>query len=83
MAKASRLPVVVSDLPEMRRLVTDRGVGWVTDSGDPADIARVLGEALGDRDDEALHERIRAAAAELNWPHERSRLTDLYAKLAT
>jgi len=79
---AADLPVVVSDLPEMRRLVTERGVGWVTDSGDPADIARVLGEALGERDDEALHERVRAAAAELNWPHERARLTDLYAKLA-
>ncbi len=79
---AADLPVVVSDLPEMRRLVTERGVGWVTDSGDPDDIARVLGEALGSRDDGALHERIRAAAGELNWPRERSRLTDLYAKLA-
>jgi glycosyltransferase involved in cell wall biosynthesis len=78
---AADLPVVVSDLPEMRRLVTERGVGWVTDPGDPADIARVLAEALAERDDDALHERISAAATELNWPHERSRLTDLYAKL--
>ena len=78
---AADLPVVVSDLPEMRRLVTDRRVGWVTDSSDPADIARVLAEALDERDDEALHERVREAAAELNWTHERSRLTDLYASL--
>jgi glycosyltransferase involved in cell wall biosynthesis len=78
---AANLPVVVSDLPEMRRLVTERGVGWVTNPGDPADIARVLGEALAERDDAALHERVQAAAAELNWPHERARLTDLYAKL--
>ena len=78
---AADLPVVVSDLPEMRRLVTERGVGWVTDSGDPADIARVLKEALGARDDPDLHQRVREAAAELNWPHERSRLTGLYAKL--
>ena len=79
---AAGLPVVVSDLPEMRRLVTERGVGWVTDSGNPADIARVLTEALGERGDKGLHERVHAAAAELNWPHERSRLTGLYAKLA-
>ncbi len=79
---AADLPVVVSDLPEMRRLVTERRVGWFTDSGDPADIARVLAEALESRDDPALHERIRAAAAELSWPHERTRLTGLYAKLA-
>jgi len=78
---AADLPVVVSDLPEMRRLVTERGVGWVTDSGDPADIARVLEEALSSRDDPALHERVREAAAELNWPHERSRLTGLYERL--
>jgi glycosyltransferase involved in cell wall biosynthesis len=78
---AAGLPVVVSDLPEMRRLVTERGVGWVTDSSDPADIARVLGEALGERGDHGLRERVRAAAAELNWAHERSRLTDLYARL--
>jgi glycosyltransferase involved in cell wall biosynthesis len=78
---AADLPVVVSDLPEMRRLVTERGVGWVTDPGDPADIARVLEEALGSRKDKALHRRVRDAAAELNWPHERNRLTELYAKL--
>ena len=78
---AADLPVVVSDLPEMRRLVTERGVGWVTDPGDPADIARALDNALGSRDDKALHQRVRAAATELNWPHERNRLTDLYAKL--
>jgi glycosyltransferase involved in cell wall biosynthesis len=78
---AAGLPVVVSDLSEMRRLVTERGVGWVTDSGDPADIARVLDQALDSLDDGALRERVREAAAELNWPHERSRLTDLYAKL--
>ena len=78
---AADLPVVVSDLPEMRRLVTGRGVGWVTDSGDPADIARVLEVALSERDDETLHERVQEAAAELNWPLERSTLTDLYARL--
>jgi glycosyltransferase involved in cell wall biosynthesis len=75
------LPVVVSDLPEMSRLVGQRGVGWTTDPGDPTDIARVLTVALEDRKDEGLHERVRDAAAELNWPHERSRLTGLYAAL--
>jgi glycosyltransferase involved in cell wall biosynthesis len=79
---AAGLPVVVSDLPEMRRLVSERQVGWVTDPGDPADIARVLAEAAGSRGDESLENRVRVAASELNWQNERSRLTDLYAKLA-
>jgi glycosyltransferase involved in cell wall biosynthesis len=78
---AADLPVVVSDLPEMRRLVLERGVGWTTDPGDPVDIARVLDIAVGEREDRALHQRVRAAAVELNWAHERSRLTDLYAAL--
>ena len=75
---AAGLPVVVSDLPEMSRLVQERGVGWVTDSSSPEEIARVLEVALAEHGDDGLHERVRAAAAELNWPHERSRLTDLY-----
>ena len=78
---AAGLPVVVSDLPEMRRLVRERQVGWVTDPGDPADIARALAEATGSRDDESLENRVRIAASELNWQRERSRLTDLYARL--
>jgi glycosyltransferase involved in cell wall biosynthesis len=79
---AAGLPVVVSDLPEMRRLVDERQVGWVTDPGDPAEIARALSEATGARDDESLENRVRVAASELNWQRERVRLTDLYAKLA-
>jgi glycosyltransferase involved in cell wall biosynthesis len=78
---AAGLPIVVSDLPEMSRLVAERGVGWTTDPGDPADIARALELALEEGEDPALHERIRAAAAELNWPRERSRLTELYERL--
>ncbi|HEX3293588.1 MAG TPA: glycosyltransferase family 4 protein [Solirubrobacterales bacterium] len=78
---AAGLPVVVSNLPEMRRLVIERQVGWVTDPGDPADIARVLLDATGARGDESLENRVRVAAAELNWSLERARLTDLYASL--
>jgi glycosyltransferase involved in cell wall biosynthesis len=78
---AAGLPVVVSDLPEMRQLVRERQVGWVTDPGDPADIARALAEATGSLDDESLENRVRIAASELNWQSERTRLTDLYAKL--
>jgi glycosyltransferase involved in cell wall biosynthesis len=78
---AAGLPVVVSDLPEMRRLVSERQVGWVTDPGDPADIARALAAATVSRGDESLENRVRVAAAELNWRRERSRLTDLYARL--
>jgi glycosyltransferase involved in cell wall biosynthesis len=79
---AAGLPVVVSDLPEMGRLVSERQVGWVTDPADPEDIAGVLADATGSVGDESLENRVRVAAAELNWAHERSRLTGLYAAIA-
>jgi glycosyltransferase involved in cell wall biosynthesis len=78
---AAGLPVVVSDLPEMSRLVSERGVGWVTDPGDPADIARALDEATEATEDEGLENRVRVAASQLNWRNERARLTELYARL--
>jgi glycosyltransferase involved in cell wall biosynthesis len=78
---AAGLPVVVSDLPEMRRLVAEREIGWLVDPGDPAGIARVLERALASREDPELHERVRRAAADLNWPRERARLIELYKHL--
>lgn len=42
------LAVVVSDFPELRRVVNDTGCGWLVDPTDPESLARVLEEALSD-----------------------------------
>jgi glycosyltransferase involved in cell wall biosynthesis len=79
---AAGVPVVVSDLPELRRLVRAYGIGWTVDPGDPASIAAGLDSALGAGGDRELQQRLSRAAAELSWDRERQRLLDLYSRLA-
>ena len=67
---AAGLPVVASDLPELRRLVDQFGIGWTADPADPASIAAALRSALESRDDAALRERLAAAAEQLSWRRE-------------
>jgi glycosyltransferase involved in cell wall biosynthesis len=77
---AAGVPVVVSDLPELSRLVHEHGLGWTADPGDPSSIAAALREALthGHQRTEALQQ----AAGTLNWEREKGRLIDVYSRLA-
>jgi glycosyltransferase involved in cell wall biosynthesis len=79
---AAGVPVVASDLPEIRRLVQEHGVGWCVPPDDPAALANALRGALAQRADSALRERLADSAAELSWPREQRRLVGLYARLA-
>jgi len=59
----------VSDHPEKRRLVEERGIGAAFDERDPRDIARVITRLLSDP---AAYEAMRARCQkvgreELNW----------------
>lgn len=78
---AAGLPVVVSDLPELGRLVRERGIGAVARPGDEADIARALSEVIEAAGADGLRDRVAAASAELRWSRERERLQALYAEL--
>jgi glycosyltransferase involved in cell wall biosynthesis len=78
---AAGVPVVASALPETRRLVESRGVGWCTAPADPEAVAQALGLALEHRHDPALRERLRLAAQELCWSEEQHRLLGLYDSL--
>jgi glycosyltransferase involved in cell wall biosynthesis len=80
---AAGVPVVVSRLPEISRLVEDRGIGWTADASDPDDVARALREALAGRADRELASSLVAAAAELSWTRERQRLLAVYEGLGT
>ena len=57
---AAGIPVVASDLPELRRIVEDYGIGWTVDPADPA-VDRG-GAALGDR------VRRRPGSCASGWP---------------
>lgn len=78
---AAGLPVVVSDLPEMSRLVRSHGVGWCADGADPESVAAALRTALAQQDDEGLRGRLAKAAAELSWDREKRRLLAVYEDL--
>src|SRR4051794_20244524 len=75
------VPVLASDLPELRRLVEAHGIGWTAPPGDPLAVAERLRAALDERGDPGRAERLRRAAAALSWEREQHRLLALYARL--
>ncbi|HEX2088121.1 MAG TPA: glycosyltransferase [Solirubrobacteraceae bacterium] len=79
---AAGLPVVASDLPELRRLVETTGIGWTVDPASPESVAAGLRRALAARDDARVAEGVARAAKGLRWSEERRRLLDLYERLA-
>jgi len=84
---AAGVPVVVSDFPEMRRIVEDPAgsLGSLCDPSDSTSIANacrlILDRSADERD--ALRDRCRhSAATRWNWETESARLLDLYESIA-
>ncbi|HEY2887318.1 MAG TPA: glycosyltransferase [Candidatus Limnocylindrales bacterium] len=84
---AAGLPVVVSDFPEMHRIVLDDPLGplgAVCRPDDPVDVARAIASIvdLSPADQAALRARcLEAAHQRWNWETEIAGLLDLYAGL--
>ena len=76
------LPVLVSDLPEMRRVVSRYGVGEIYAGGDVAELADKIDRILCDPE---LREKYRqaamVAAKTLHWGIEKETLMSVYQKL--
>jgi glycosyltransferase involved in cell wall biosynthesis len=79
---AAGVPVVASDLPEIRRVVVEEGFGELCDPGDPSSIASAIRRILEEPDREARY-RANAlrAATKYNWDTEKQKLIDLYLTL--
>lgn len=76
------LPVVASDFPEMRRIVTEHRLGVVCDAGDPAAIAAAVRSITEDPARlAACRAGVRAAAAVFTWEREQTKLLGLYEPL--
>lgn len=77
----ARIPVVVSDLPEMGRIVTDHDIGLVAPSLNPETLAGTFRRALTDT---ALREKwsvnLEKAARQLNWNHEKEILKEIFSR---
>ena len=74
----ARVPVIVSHLPEMQRIVDDCRVGEVLTERTPSDLAVLIQKVVSQRDKYA--EKLDIAAAELNWENESKRLIDIYKR---
>lgn len=70
------LPIVASDLPDVRSLVEEYELGELADPGDLDAMARAIEAVLTDADTYRRHAA--RAAAELNWENEMERLFALY-----
>ncbi len=76
------LPLVVTDMPEMERIVRDHGVGEVVPDGRADVLAQTLDDLLADPARlERYRQASRAAARELCWENEQQVLRDLYRRL--
>ncbi|MEX2025567.1 MAG: glycosyltransferase [Thermoleophilaceae bacterium] len=78
---AAGLPVIVSDLPELRRLVERHGIGRVVDVRDPRALARALGAAAGGAGGPEAANAERAGRM-LSWATERGSLVAAYESLS-
>ncbi|MEX2359668.1 MAG: glycosyltransferase family 4 protein [Gammaproteobacteria bacterium] len=80
---AAALPVIASDFPLWRRIVTEADCGVLVDPLDPDAIAGAMAWILDNpREAEAMGKRGRAAAmAHYSWETEERKLVELYGKL--
>ncbi len=77
----ARIPVVVSDLPEMSRLVKKYDIGLIAPSHDLTDLAATFREALtNDTLRQKWADKTRKAASELNWDNEKEIIRTIYTR---
>ena len=74
------IPIVVSDLPEMRRLTEEFECGLVCEQLSPAGIRTAL-DSLISMDLSALAQNARRLAKEHCWENQEKQLIDLYQSL--
>ncbi len=76
------LPVVASDLPEIRRVVQEHDLGVLVKPGDSTALAAAIGTLVVDKA-LRLHytEHARKASSRLSWESQEHKLVDLYDKV--
>ncbi len=76
------LPMVASDLPELRRIVDNEGVGLLCDHEDPISIAAAV-QAITDSPMLAarVREQVVRTAQNYTWDREREKLLEVYRRL--
>ena len=76
----ARIPILASDLPEIRNIINTYKVGMIVDSHDPEKLAAAANEMLSDTEQyEIWKENLRFASEELCWEREEEKLTRIYS----
>jgi glycosyltransferase involved in cell wall biosynthesis len=78
---AAGIPIVASDLPELRRLVAGHGIGLVGDTATPEGLAASIDALFAGEGPARFAPAIAAARRELSWEVESERLVRLYNSL--
>jgi len=74
------VPVLVSNLPEMRRIVEHYQIGAIAETHQRKDLAEKMTAVLWDSEKNALwKENLKIAAQELCWENEESVLREIYS----
>lgn len=75
----AEIPVLVSDLPEMKRIVEKYNIGIIVESRDKATIHEAIGMLLFNDDKRAEWKSgLKKAATELCWENEEGKLLDIF-----
>lgn len=73
------IPVLVSNLPEMRRIVERYQIGMIAETHQRKELAALMKEALFDKDKRyAWMKNLPLAAAELCWENEEKTIREIY-----
>lgn len=79
----ARIPVLVSDLPEMSAIVKRYGIGRVVKTSDPCELSAVFTEMMSDGTIIAKwKQNLETAAAKLCWENEECKLLEIYHSIA-
>jgi glycosyltransferase involved in cell wall biosynthesis len=76
----ARVPVLVSDFPEMAGIVNDYGIGLTSNTSDPQQLASLFKEMTENQEKRILwKQNLEKAAKELCWENEEKRLLEIYS----
>jgi glycosyltransferase involved in cell wall biosynthesis len=77
----AEIPVLVSDFPEMRRIINEYGVGEVLKSRQPEDMALQIESMIQNEKCLLWKQNLAKAAEELCWENEEKELLKVYEKI--
>ncbi len=75
----AQVPVLASDLPEIKNIVESYHIGRITSSYDPEELASIVNDMMDDHEKRAEWKKnLKTAARELCWEEETEKLLGLY-----